>query len=151
MLAISSGGVPVAAEIASALALPLDAARRIKTPESRGFMSSLTQSPVHFEDVASAFVLVLERHISCAVLDINDEPIRQRDYLMRLASIVNAPAPGEAAGAMPPSQRCSTAKAQETLGWHPAVGIWPTDQQGVNTCVRIWMGFTLNPHVAVLL
>lgn len=94
-------------------------------------------SPVHFEDVASAFVLVLERHISGAVLNINDEPIRQRDYLMRLARIVNAPAPGEAAGAMPPSLCCSTAKAQETLGWHPAVGIWPTDQQGVNTGVRI--------------
>jgi nucleoside-diphosphate-sugar epimerase len=75
---------------------------------------------VHVEDVASAFVLAIQREIAAGVLNVNAEPVRQRDYLERLAVVAGAPPPGDAAGPAPISVRSSAARAMHVLGWRPA-------------------------------
>jgi nucleoside-diphosphate-sugar epimerase len=81
---------------------------------------------VHVGDVAEAFALALDRAPACSVLNINDIPIRQGDYLVRLAELVGAATPLEkTVSARAPSLRCSHRRAGETLGWKPDRGIWP--------------------------
>ncbi len=80
---------------------------------------------VHVDDVAATFALALERAPAKAVLNVNDEPIRQRDYLTGLAAKIRASPPKESAATAPPSFRCSNARAAAVLGWWPARGIWP--------------------------
>ena len=81
---------------------------------------------VHVEDVASAFVLAIQSGIAGVVLNVNDEPIRQRDYLERLATQLGAASPSDVAGAAPVSIRSSAALVARTLRWRPITGIWPT-------------------------
>jgi nucleoside-diphosphate-sugar epimerase len=81
---------------------------------------------VHVGDVAQAFALALERAPAGSVFNVNDMPIRQSDYLTRLAALVGAGAPCAAPlTACPPSLRCSNSRAVSILGWEPTHGIWP--------------------------
>lgn len=80
---------------------------------------------VHVDDVARAVVAALDRTAQ-GVYNVADEPVRQGEYLERLASRVGAPAPRHDADApCPPSQRVSSAAAQRDLGWTPVSGIYP--------------------------
>jgi nucleoside-diphosphate-sugar epimerase len=80
---------------------------------------------VHVEDVASAVVAALEKSAT-GIYNIVDEPVRQGDYLDRLATIVGATKPARDPNApCPPSWRCSHAAARQVLGWSPKKGIYP--------------------------
>ena len=83
-------------------------------------------SPVHPADMAAAVALALERAASGSIFNVNDEPLRQGDYLDRLADLVGAPRPErDPSRPCPPSFRCSSAAAREALGWAPVHSIWP--------------------------
>ncbi|MCZ2095148.1 MAG: hypothetical protein LC121_02540 [Anaerolineae bacterium] len=81
---------------------------------------------VHVEDVASAFAAAVERAPAGSTFNIVDEPIRQGDYLERLAQAVGAPEPPRDPDTpCPPSHRVSNQAARETLGWTPRRGVIP--------------------------
>lgn len=83
-------------------------------------------SPVHFADMAAAVAAALDRAPAGSTFNIVDEPLRQSDYLDRLAALVGAPMPErDPTKPCPPSWRCSNAAARSVLGWSPAHSIWP--------------------------
>jgi nucleoside-diphosphate-sugar epimerase len=83
-------------------------------------------SPVNVADMAAAIVAALQLAPGGSIFNIVDEPLRQGDYLDRLAALVGAPpAPRDAAAPCPPSLRCSNQAARGVLGWSPTRGIWP--------------------------
>ncbi len=87
-------------------------------------------SPIHVADMATAIVAVLDRLPASAIFNIVDEPLRQGEYLDRLASIVGAAtAPRRPDLPCPPSWRCSNHAAQTSLGWTPTHRIWPGKDQ----------------------
>lgn len=82
---------------------------------------------VHVDDVASAFAAAVERAPARSTFNIVDEPIRQGDYLDRLAEAVGAPKPARDPDApCPDSHRVSNRAARETLGWTPTHGVIPS-------------------------
>ncbi len=84
-------------------------------------------SPIHVDDMAAAFVAALGKQPARAVFNIVDEPLRQGDYLDRLASLIGAPPPRRNPDLpCPPSWRCTNQAARMALGWTPSHGIWPT-------------------------
>jgi nucleoside-diphosphate-sugar epimerase len=84
-------------------------------------------SLIHFEDMASAFVSAIDRAPAGSTFNICDKPLRQRDYLDRLAEAVGAPKPPrDPAAPCPLSQRCANQAAQTALGWTPTHGVIPT-------------------------
>jgi nucleoside-diphosphate-sugar epimerase len=83
-------------------------------------------SLVHVGDMARACAAVLEREAAGAILNINAEPIRQGDYLDRLALAAGAPLPErDPSQPCPPSCRCSTRAAHELLGWEAVNSVIP--------------------------
>jgi nucleoside-diphosphate-sugar epimerase len=85
-------------------------------------------SPVNVNDMAEAVAAALERAHGGSMLNIVDEPLRQGDYLDRLATLIAAPLPKrDPTIPCPPSFRCSNARANALLGWTPRQGIWPQD------------------------
>ncbi|MBF6613335.1 MAG: NAD(P)H-binding protein [Chloroflexi bacterium] len=83
-------------------------------------------SPVNVADMAEAIVASLQRAPGGSIFNIVDEPLRQGDYLDRLAALVGAPLPPRNLGAAcPASLRCSNEAARRVLGWSPNHGIWP--------------------------
>lgn len=83
-------------------------------------------SPVKVADMAEAIVASLQRAPGGSIFNIVDEPLRQGDYLDRLASLVGAPPPPRKLDApCPASLRCSNEAARRVLGWGPTHGIWP--------------------------
>lgn len=83
-------------------------------------------SLVHVEDMAAATVLALDRAPAGSTFNINDEPIRNGEYLERLAELVGAPPPARDPDApRARSFRCSSDAARRILEWAPEVGIWP--------------------------
>ena len=61
------------------------------------------------------------------VLNVANEPVRNGDYLDRLAAMLGLPPPPrDPAAELPRSYRCTSAAARDILGWRPATGIWPT-------------------------
>lgn len=81
---------------------------------------------IHVEDIADATVAAFDRAPAGSTFNITDEPIRNGDYLDRLAALVGATAPPrDAAAALPRSFRCTNAAAKQALGWAPRHGIWP--------------------------
>lgn len=83
-------------------------------------------SYVHVADIARATVAALQRAPAGSIFNIVDEPLRQRDYLERLAALVGAPPPTFQPNApCPPSQRCSNRLAREMLQWQPIHSILP--------------------------
>jgi nucleoside-diphosphate-sugar epimerase len=83
-------------------------------------------SPVHVADMAAAVLLALQRAPAGSVLNICDEPLRQGEYLDRLAALIGVPPPPrDPARPDPPSWRCSNYAARTELTWEPRHGIWP--------------------------
>jgi nucleoside-diphosphate-sugar epimerase len=83
-------------------------------------------SPVHVADMANAIVAALQHAPGGSIFNIVDEPLRQGDYLDRLAALTGAPPPPrDPSKPCPPSFRCSNQAARATLGWSPKDGIWP--------------------------
>jgi nucleoside-diphosphate-sugar epimerase len=83
-------------------------------------------SPVNVADMAEAIVAALQRAPGGSIFNIVDEPLRQGDYLDRLAALSGAPPPlRDPSRPCPPSFRCSNAAAKAVLGWTPSHGIWP--------------------------
>jgi nucleoside-diphosphate-sugar epimerase len=83
-------------------------------------------SPIHVEDMASSIAAALIKAPPGSTFNIVDEPIRQGEYLDRLAALVGAPKPRRDPNlACPPSQRCSNEAAKAMLGWKPTHGIFP--------------------------
>ena len=90
-------------------------------PDGGGFLSL-----VHVEDFAAAVADALERAPAGSTFNVADEPLRQGEYLDRLADVVGAaPPPRDEAAPRSPSLRCSSLAARETLRWRPERGIWP--------------------------
>ena len=85
-------------------------------------------SLIHFEDMASAFVAAIDRAPAGSTFNVCDKPLRQRDYLDRLAEAVGAPKPPRDADApCPISQRCANQAAQNALKWQPTHGVIPQE------------------------
>ncbi len=83
-------------------------------------------SPIHVADMATALAAALRQAPGGSVFNIVDEPLRQGDYLDRLATLVGASLPRrDLAAPCPPSFRCSNAAAKAVLGWTPTHRIWP--------------------------
>ncbi|MEZ4503607.1 MAG: NAD(P)-dependent oxidoreductase [Dehalococcoidia bacterium] len=81
---------------------------------------------VHVEDIAAATVAALDRAPAGSTFNITDTPIRNGEYLDRLAGLVGAaPPPRDGDAALPRSYRCSNEAARRELRWQPRVGIWP--------------------------
>lgn len=81
---------------------------------------------IHVEDMAKATLLALHDAPGGSVFNITDEPVRNGDYLNRLAAMLGVPAPArDPATPRARSFRCSNAAAKTALGWAPAHGIWP--------------------------
>ncbi|PKN83124.1 MAG: hypothetical protein CVU47_00520 [Chloroflexi bacterium HGW-Chloroflexi-9] len=81
---------------------------------------------IHVEDMAEATLIALHSAPAGSVFNITDEPVRNGDYLDRLAAMLGVPAPPRDP-AMPRARsfRCSNAAAKTALGWTPTYGIWP--------------------------
>jgi nucleoside-diphosphate-sugar epimerase len=83
-------------------------------------------SPVNVADMAEAIVASLQRAPGGSIFNIVDEPLRQGDYMDRLAALAGAPLPPrDPATPCPPSLRCSNEAARRALGWSPTRGVWP--------------------------
>lgn len=81
---------------------------------------------IHVEDMASAMVAAVERAPAGSIYNVTDAPIRQGDYLDRLAQAIGAPKPPRDPDApCPPSHRVSNRAAREALGWTPTHGVIP--------------------------
>jgi nucleoside-diphosphate-sugar epimerase len=83
-------------------------------------------SLIHVDDMAAAFAAALVHAPNGAVFNIVDEPLRNGDYLDRLADAVGCPPPPRALDhPCPPSWRCSNAAARAVLGWTPRHSLFP--------------------------
>lgn len=81
---------------------------------------------VHVDDYADAVVAALHSASAGSVYNVADEPIRNGEYLDRLAAALGMAAPPrDAAAPLPGSLRCRSAAIRDELGWRPKVGIWP--------------------------
>ena len=81
---------------------------------------------VHLDDIASAFALAVERAPTGSIFNIADEPLREGDYLDRLAEAVGAAQPPRDLNLPRPlSQRASSHAARATLGWSPTHSLFP--------------------------
>jgi hypothetical protein len=89
-------------------------------------------SLVHVVDFAAAVADALERASGGSVFNVVDEPVRQGEYLERLAHRVGAAPPprGPSEEAGLPSQRISNSHVREALGWRPTRGVWPEPEPG---------------------
>ena len=81
---------------------------------------------IHFKDMASAVAAAIERAPAGSTFNIADKPIRQGDYLDRLAAAIGAPKPSRDPDAPRPiSQRVANQAAQNTLNWTPTHEVIP--------------------------
>ena len=81
---------------------------------------------VHVEDIAQATVDALDRAPAGSTYNITDEPIRNGDYLDRLAGMLGVDAPPrDPDEPLPRSFRVSSEAARRDLEWTPIHGIWP--------------------------
>lgn len=85
-------------------------------------------SMVHVADMARAFAAALVRPVAGAILNVNAEPLRQGQYLDRLAQSVGARRPErDAQVPCPPALRCSNQAARRQLEWEPVHGLYPEE------------------------
>jgi nucleoside-diphosphate-sugar epimerase len=83
-------------------------------------------SLVHVDDLASAFAAVVESAPVGSTFNIADDPLREGDYSDRLAEAIGvAKPPRDPNATRPSSQRASSQKAREVLGWTPTHGVIP--------------------------
>jgi nucleoside-diphosphate-sugar epimerase len=81
---------------------------------------------IHVEDIADTTIAAFDRAPAGSTFNITDEPIRNGDYLDRLATMLGvATPPRDPEATLPRSFRCTNAAAKEALGWTPRHGIWP--------------------------
>jgi len=81
---------------------------------------------VHVADYADAVALALDAPEAGATLNINAEPMRNREYYERLAEALGVAMPEfDPETPMRQSFRCSNAAAREVLGWAPRRSLWP--------------------------
>lgn len=86
---------------------------------------------IHVEDIAEATLAAIDRAPAGSVFNITDTPVRNGDYLDRLAALLGVPSPPRDAEAPHPrSHRCSNEAASRILGWQPTRGIWPRLDEG---------------------
>ena len=84
-------------------------------------------SLIHVADMADAVSKALVHTPAGTIYNIADEPIRNGDYLNRLAELVDVAQPEQDySQPCPPSWRCSNQAACTILGWTPTHGIWPS-------------------------
>lgn len=99
----------------------LRAGKQIVAGDGRNFIS-----PIHVADMAAAIAEALPRAPAGSIFNIVDEPIREGEYLDRLAGIVGAPLPRrDLTLSRPPSWRCCNAAARSTLHWTPGHTVYP--------------------------
>jgi nucleoside-diphosphate-sugar epimerase len=80
---------------------------------------------VHVADYAAAVDIALHSPVT-GIFNVNADPIRNGDYLDRLADAVGAPRPARDPDApLPRSFRCSNAAARAALGWSPSRSLFP--------------------------
>ena len=83
-------------------------------------------SLIHVEDIAQATVDALDRAPAGSTYNITDEPIRNGEYLDRVAAMLGVDTPQRDLDAPSPrSFRVSSAAARRDLQWTPTHGIWP--------------------------
>lgn len=83
-------------------------------------------SLVHVSDMASAIVAAVEHAPAGSVFNVVDDPIRNGEYLDRLAASIGAAKPRrDMTGECPPSWRCSNQAAKARLMWQPSHAIIP--------------------------
>lgn len=83
-------------------------------------------SLVHVADMANACAAALVRPVAEAILNVNAEPLRQGQYLDRLAQTVGGRRPErDPEVPCPPSLRCSNQAARRLLEWAPLHGLYP--------------------------
>lgn len=81
---------------------------------------------IHVEDIAQATIDALDRAPAGSTYNVTDEPIRNGEYLDRLATTLGVDAPPrDPDEPLPRSFRVSSAAARRDLGWTPTHGIWP--------------------------
>ena len=84
-------------------------------------------SPIHPADVASAVVAAFVKTPAGSIYNINDEPLREGDYLDHLAEILGiSKPPRDLDKSRPPSYRCSNQAAKTVLAWTPTHSIFPS-------------------------
>jgi nucleoside-diphosphate-sugar epimerase len=99
----------------------LRAGKQIVAGDGRNFIS-----PIPVADMASAIAQALHHAPAGSIFNIVDEPIREGEYLDRLAGIIGAPLPQrDLTLSRPPSWRCRNAAARSTLHWTPDHSIYP--------------------------
>lgn len=97
------------------------AGREVIACDGRNFLSL-----IHVSDMASAVVAAIENAPAGSVFNIAGEPLREGDYVDRLADAIGAPRPGrDSTAPCPPSWRCSSQAAKTTLKWSPAHHLIP--------------------------
>ncbi len=83
-------------------------------------------SLIHVADMARAVAAAIENAPAGSVFNIVDEPIRNGDYLDRLADSIGADRPRlDLSAECSPSWRCSNQAAMDRLRWQPTHGIIP--------------------------
>lgn len=83
-------------------------------------------SLIHVTDMAAALVNALEVASDRAIFNIVDEPLREGEYLDRLADSIGVARPTrDTTRPAPPSWRCSNHAARSILRWSPAHSIIP--------------------------
>jgi len=83
-------------------------------------------SLVHVTDMARAMDAALTRAAAGSIFNVVDKPLKQGEYLDRLATSVGADKPKRDKSAQTPlSWRCSNQAARSVLGWSPVQGVFP--------------------------
>ncbi len=83
-------------------------------------------SLIHVADMATAILAALKDAPAQSIFNIVDEPLREGDYLDRLADSIGVGRPARnAALPTPPSWRCSNHAARTILHWRPTHSIIP--------------------------
>lgn len=95
--------------------------KEIVACDGRNFISL-----IHVSDMATAVAAAIEHAPAGSVFNIADEPIREGDYVDRLADSIGAPRPGrDTAVKCPPSWRCDNQAAKTMLKWWPSHNLIP--------------------------
>lgn len=84
------------------------------------------RSLIHVEDMAAAVAAAIETAPAGSIFNVVDDPIRQGEYLDRLADSIGATRPRrDKTAPCPPSWRCSNQAARTALNWQPLHSIIP--------------------------
>jgi nucleoside-diphosphate-sugar epimerase len=104
-----------------------DAIAKLRAGQQKVANDGMNYLPlVRVDDVASAFALAVESAPAGSIFNVADEPLREGDYLDRLAQVVGAAKPPRDMTVLRPlSQRASSRAARAILGWSPTHSLFP--------------------------